>query len=184
MLFRSVLDLLGEGDSVTHCYHPKTGHPWLTDGRPTPALERALGRGVLLDVGHGAASFGFEVARRAIAAGFPPHTISTDVHVRNVGGPVYDLATTMTKLLDCGLPLDAVVAAVTDHPRAVLRTPEPWLGADGVVRHATVFRMTATPPSSALSSPRIYRDALGVERRPASYIVPIGTITDGRLTPN
>ncbi|MGH3375460.1 MAG: amidohydrolase/deacetylase family metallohydrolase [Actinoallomurus sp.] len=183
-LIEDVLDLLDDGDSVTHCYHPKTGHPWRPDGRPVPALERALERGVLLDVGHGAASFGFEVASRAIAAGYPPHTISTDAHIRNIGGPVHDLATTMTKLLACGLPLDAVVAAVTDHPRAVLRTPEPWLGAGGAVRHATVFRMTADPPPSVAPPHRIYRDALGVERRPASYVVPLGTITDSRLTAN
>jgi dihydroorotase len=181
-MIEDVLDLLDAGDSVTHCYHAKTGNPWRPDGRPVPALERALERGVLLDVGHGAASFGFEVASRAIASGFPPHTISTDVHIRNIGGPVHDLATTMTKLLACGLPLDAVVAAVTDAPRAVLRTPEPWLGADGEVRHATVFRVTPEPPASAAPPSRSYRDALGVERRPASYIVPIGTITGGRLT--
>jgi dihydroorotase len=178
-MIEDVLDLLADGDTVTHCYHAKTGNPWRPDGRPEPALARALERGVLLDVGHGAASFGFEVASRAVAAGFPPHTISTDVHVRNIGGPVHDLATTMTKLLACGMPLDAVVAAVTDRPREVLRMPEPWLGVDGAVRHATVFRMaTSAPPH------RTYRDALGTERLPASHVIPVGTVTNGRATLN
>jgi dihydroorotase len=67
-LIEDVLDLLDEGDTATHCYHGKTGHPWRPDGTPTPALARALDRGVLLDVGHGVASFSFAVASRAVAA--------------------------------------------------------------------------------------------------------------------
>jgi dihydroorotase len=174
-LIEDVLDLLGPGDVVTHCYHGKTGHPWQRDGRPRPALERALDRGVLLDVGHGAASFSYEMARRAVAAGFPPDTISTDAHVRNVGGPVHDLPTTMTKLLACGMPVEDVVAAVTDRPRRVLRAPEPWLGGDGGVRHATAFRLDAAPPPG-----RTYRDAGGAEIRPGTHVVPVATVTDGR----
>ncbi|MEV0403074.1 amidohydrolase/deacetylase family metallohydrolase [Actinoallomurus sp. NPDC050550] len=177
-LIEHVLDLLDDGDVITHCYHDKTGNPWRPDGRPESALARALDRGVLLDVGHGAASFSFAVASRAIAAGFPPHTISTDVHVRNISGLVYDLPTTMTKLLSCGLPIESVIAAVTERPRRILRTPEPWIDSDGTVRHATVFRLTHTTPPE-----RVYRDAGGDERAPASYIVPVATVVNGRVTP-
>ncbi|WP_433517399.1 hypothetical protein ACQP2T_18775 [Nonomuraea sp. CA-143628] len=150
-LIEDVLDLLDEGDVITHCYHGKTGHPWRPDGTPTPALARALDRGVLLDVGHGVASFSFEVAERAIAAGFPPHSISTDIHVRNIGGPVHDLATTITKLVACGLPLENAITAVTDAPRRVLRMDSPdteWLADDGAIRHATVFRLAETATGS------------------------------------
>jgi dihydroorotase len=173
-LIEHVLDLLDEGDTATHCYHGKTCHPWLPDGRPAPALARVLDRGVLLDVGHGAASFSFAVASRALAAGFAPHMVSTDAHVRNIGGPVHDLATTMTKLLDCGMPLEAVVAAVTDRPRGVLRMPEPWLEPDVTVRHATVFRLSPSAPPH-----RTYRDATGTERTPATHIVPVATVAGG-----
>jgi dihydroorotase len=176
-LIEDVLDLLGDGDVVTHCYHGKTGHPWRADGRPSPALDRALDRGVRLDVGHGAASFAADVARRAIAAGFPPHSISTDVHVRNIRGPVHDLPTTMTKLLACGMPLDDVITAVTDAPRETLRAPEPWLTEDGVVRHATVFRLTGAPPPH-----RGYEDARGIALDPAAHIVPVATVSDGTVT--
>ncbi|NUR90420.1 MAG: amidohydrolase/deacetylase family metallohydrolase [Nonomuraea sp.] len=174
-LIEDVLDLLGPGDVVTHCFHAKTGHPWLPDGRPGPALAAALERGVLLDVGHGAASFGWDVAERAVAAGFPPHTISTDLHVRNVGGPVFSLAATITKLLACGMPLPGAITAVTDAPRRVLRLEEPWLAADGFVRHATIFRIA--------DEPRTYRDSRGVERQVARQVVPVATIRDGVLRP-
>ena len=132
---------------------------------------------MLLDVGHGAASFGRDVAARAIATGCPPHTISTDVHVRNIGGPVHDLATTMTKLLACGMPLKAVVAAVTTTPRAgAAGSAARGSADDGAVRHATVFRLTARRRPAAC-----YRDATGAVRDPGSHIVPVATISNGRL---
>lgn len=175
-LVEDILDRLGEGDVVTHCFHGKTGTPWRADGEPCDALHRALERGVRLDVGHGAASFSYRVAERAIAAGRPPHSISTDLHVRNVGGPVYDLATTMTKLLACGMALRDVIAAVTDGPRATLGA-EPWLGADGTVRHATLFRLGEPVPG------RSYVDALGEMRPVERAIVPVAAIVAGRVRP-
>lgn len=136
-----VLDLLDGGDVVTHCFHGKPGYPWNSDGTPVPALARALERGVLLDVGHGAASFDAGVAGRAVAAGFAPHSISTDLHARNVDGPVYSLAAVTTKMLALGMPLQKIVRAVTDVPRAMLGASRPWIADDATVRHATLFRV-------------------------------------------
>jgi dihydroorotase len=76
--------------------------------------------GIRLDIGHGAASFDFGVARRAIADGLKPWSISTDLHLHNIDGPVHDMATTMAKLLAVGLPLDEVIPAVTERPRGFL----------------------------------------------------------------
>lgn len=173
-----VLDLLDAGDVVTHCFHGKTGRPWHSDGTATPALRRALERGVLLDVGHGAASFDVRVARSAVAAGTHPHSISTDIHVRNIDGPVFDLATVMTKLLDCGLTLSEVVRCVTANPRRTIGIDDPWLGRDGTIRHATVFRVTEQAPPG-----RRYVDAAGTALQPRRHIVPVATIQDGLPRP-
>lgn len=167
-----VLELLQAGDVITHCYHGKSDNsPWKRDGAPNPALAGAFRRGVLLDVGHGAASFDFGVAERAIKAGFPPNSISTDIHIRNIDGPVHSLATTMTKLLACGMSLESVIVAVTAAPRRVLRMDDPWIVADGRVRHATVFRFSRTE--------REFIDAYGERRTSEREIVPVGTIVDG-----
>lgn len=173
-LIDDVLDLLDAGDTVTHCFHGKLGYPWLETGEPTAALRRALDRGVRLDVGHGAASFDYAVARRAVAAGFLPHTISTDIHVRNIHGPVFDIATVMTKMLDCGMPLPAVIEAVTAAPRATLGLDEPWLAAGGRIAHATLFEIAPTAPAG-----RRYVDSAGTSVDPAENIVALATITDG-----
>jgi dihydroorotase len=177
-LIGDVLDRLDEGDVVTHCFHGKVGGPWQPGGSPSAALRRALERGVRLDVGHGRASFSFHVAERAIGSGWLPASISTDLHVRNIAGPVHDLATTMTKLLGCGMELRQVVAAVTAHPRRVLACEEPWLGEGGLIRHATVFRIAA---GSADRGP--YTDAHGVVRSFDRHVIPLATIVNGRPLP-
>jgi dihydroorotase len=111
-----VLDLLRPGDIVTHC----------ASGLAAPlgpAVHAAVERGVLLDLGHGSGAFAFDVLERQLAAGLRPHTISTDLHARSLHGPVFDLPTTMAKLLAAGLPLSEVVAATTEAPARALGLP-------------------------------------------------------------
>jgi dihydroorotase len=174
-LIDDVLDLLDAGDVITHCFHGKTGYPWTRTGAPGPALARARERGVLLDVGHGAASFDLGVARRAVQAGHLPDSISTDIHVRNIDGPVHSLAAVMTKLHAAGMPLAEVVRAVTATPRAILGADRPWRGADGAVEHATIFRVTADPPTGLAN-----RADAGAPFEPARHIVPVAVVVAGR----
>jgi dihydroorotase len=117
-----LLSQLGEGDIVTHCFHGKD-EGTLVDGRQQvlPGVVGARERGILFDVGHGAGSFDFRVARAALEQGFPPDTVSSDLHAYNVDGPVFDQATTLSKLLAIGMPLADVIACATAAPAAALR---------------------------------------------------------------
>ena len=85
------------------------------DGRVWPEAIAARERGILFDVGHGSGSFTWRVARAALAQGFPPDTISSDIHAYNCAGPVYDLPRTLSKLLHLGMPLVDVIAAATSR---------------------------------------------------------------------
>ena len=49
-----------------------------------------------------------------------PHTISSDLHQYNIQGPVFDLATTVSKLLHLGMPLMEALRRVTATPAQVL----------------------------------------------------------------
>ncbi|MEX2541220.1 MAG: amidohydrolase/deacetylase family metallohydrolase [Trueperaceae bacterium] len=111
-----VLDQLKEGDIVTHCFTPY--HGGIVDHRLRikDAVRDARERGVLFDVAHGAGSFSFEVAEAALMQDFPPDTISTDLHARNLNGPVHDLPTTMSKFLALGMELEEVIARATHVP--------------------------------------------------------------------
>ncbi len=116
-----LLRQLGEGDIVTHCFHANEGGILTPEGRLHEEVASARSRGVVFDVGHGAGSFAYRVARAAFAQGFPPDTVSSDLHAHNVAGPVYDQATTLSKLLHCGMSLAEVVAATTTAPAAAIR---------------------------------------------------------------
>jgi dihydroorotase len=117
-----LLPQLRRGDIVTHCFHGNKGGILDDRGRLAPGVMRARERGVLFDIGHGAGSFSYRVARAAIREGFAPDSISSDLHAHNVGGPAYDQATTLSKLLHMGMELADVIRATTSTPaRAIGR---------------------------------------------------------------
>jgi dihydroorotase len=111
-----LLPQLRRGDVVTHCFHGNEGGILDSGGRVIPAALSARERGVLFDIGHGVGSFAYRVARPAIEQGFPPDTVSSDLHAHNADWPVFDLATTLSKLLHVGMDLDQVILAATAGP--------------------------------------------------------------------
>ncbi len=141
-LLEDVLDLLEEGDVVTHAFHGKPGGNLMEDPRSLAAVHEARARGVLLDVGHGAASFSFKVMRFAREQGIETDLISTDLHRNSIKGPAYDLPTTLSKLLNLGMQLDQVIAAGSTRPSSFLDPTEgkDWLKV-GQNADLTVFRV-------------------------------------------
>jgi dihydroorotase len=119
-----VMDLMRPGDVVTHCYNGHTLGIVDQDGKIKPGVREARARGVLFDVGHGLGSFNFAAARKAMQAGFLPDTISTDLYSLNINGPVYDLPTTMSKLLYLGMSFDEVLQRTTTNPAKVINRIE------------------------------------------------------------
>lgn len=113
-----LLDRLRPGDVVTHAFHGK-GETVASAGN-IEAAAAAQDRGIVLDLGHGAGSFSFEVAAAALAAGVAPDTISTDLHTASRDWPVIDLPTTMSKMIALGMPIDDAIAAVTSRPAAII----------------------------------------------------------------
>jgi dihydroorotase len=134
-----ILDVLTPGDIVTHCFHGKRGGNLLEDPALFERARRMQADGVVLDIGHGFASFAYDTARRALDMGLKPTTISTDLHARNIGGPVWDLPLVMSKLLVLGLALEEVVGMVTDAARRAVAEPVADPFAPGAFARLTVF---------------------------------------------
>jgi len=111
-----ILDGLRAGDVLTHAYHGNAEGILDENGKVRQDIRAAADRGVVFDAGHGRGSFSWEVAERAIGDGFLANTISSDLHVYNLHGPVFDLATTVMKFVHLGLPLDDALARATLHP--------------------------------------------------------------------
>ena len=92
----------------------------MEDSKSLDAVKDAKERGVLMDVGHGAASFSFEVMQFALDQGIKADIISTDLHQNNVQGPVFNLPTTLSKLLNLGMSLEEVIKAGSNRPAGFL----------------------------------------------------------------
>jgi dihydroorotase len=122
--YEAVVDRLRPGDVLTHCYRPFPNAPVDGKGRVKPAVLAARERGVIFDIGHGKGSFAWKTARAMMAAGFPPDTISSDVHALCINGPAYDLVTTMSKFLCLGMALGDIIAASTVNAARALQRPE------------------------------------------------------------
>ena len=136
-----IVELLRPGDIVTHSYHGKEVSPYLPDGTPKEAFQRARERGVLIDVGHGKESFSWPVYQRAAAKGFVPDTISTDLYNANMNGPVWSLPVVMSKLMALGMTLEDAVEKSTSAPAAALRLPLLGRLEPGCLGDLTVFRL-------------------------------------------
>ncbi len=139
-----VLDEMRAGDILTHCFTGGGRGILGPDGRVGPEALAARRRGVRFDVGHGAGSFSFAVARAAVAQGFLPDSISTDLHVYSVVTPVVDLPTTMAKFLHLGVPCADLVALATVGPAASIGIARPEI-AVGAPADLTVLRIVDGP---------------------------------------
>jgi dihydroorotase len=167
-LFDEVLEILTPGDVVTHCFNGKAGGSIMEDEDLFLLAERCAREGIRLDVGHGGASFSFKVAEAAIARGLLPFSISTDLHARSLDSPVWDLGTTMSKLLAVGMPLDAVVEAATLAPMSVIGLPTENRLAPGARAEFTIFDL--------VDGDLRIKDSMGAEAHLKQLITPRWTI--------
>ena len=135
-----ILRLLRPGDVITHCFQGNGDNIIDEKGRVIPEAWKAREDGIIFDVGHGAGSFRYEIAQRAMEQGFISDVISTDLHTGNINGPVYDLPTTLSKLMHLGLPLaDVIEKATFSAAKAIQREAQLGNLKVGTVADVAVF---------------------------------------------
>ncbi|MBI5649145.1 MAG: amidohydrolase/deacetylase family metallohydrolase, partial [Chloroflexi bacterium] len=137
--YEDVLERLRPGDILTHCLRPFPNSPATAQGTVKQAVLEARRRGVIFDIGHGKGSFAFKTARAMLANGFPPDTISSDVHALCIDGPAFDQVTTMSKFLCLGMPLPEVIARSTVNAAMALKRPELGSLKPGCVGDVTIL---------------------------------------------
>ena len=170
--YTEILDRLRPGDVLTHCFRPAPNAPVDGAGRVLASLRAARSRGVLFDIAHGMGSFGFESAEAALADGFAPDIISSDVHTLSLNGPAYDLLHTMSKLLNCGIAVEDVIRMATDAPARALRRSELGHLAVGAPADISLLRIAEVPLS--------FVDAVGVRRDGVRLLRPVGLLRAGQ----
>jgi dihydroorotase len=177
-----VLKYLNPGDIITHMFTAHPGGLLDTNGKLWPQVRDAKETGVLMDVGHGLHNLSFDVARKVLDQGLQPDGVSTDGHRGNRAGPVYDLPTTMAKLMALGFSLNQVVRMATEnaarllgraHEMGTLRIRQPaeisvlrltdreWTAIDS--QKGTIPARQALVPVYAIRGDTIY-EALPVQR--------------------
>jgi dihydroorotase len=121
-----LLKHLRPGDILTHTYAHVRGRIPIVDenGKVRPYVWEARKRGVIFDAGHGGGSFLFRQAVPAMTQGFHPDVISTDLHTGSMNGGMKDILNTMSKFLNMGMPLRAVISANTARAAEAIKRPD------------------------------------------------------------
>jgi dihydroorotase len=170
-----LLEKMRPGDLHTHFYNDR--HLELLDrrtGQIQPFMLEARQRGVLFDLGHGGGSFLWPVADRAMKLGFPPDTISTDIHSSSILGTQSDMPNCMSKMLTLGMELKEIVYRSTVTPaRAINHFPE--IGTLGEGRDADIAVLALEDGVFA------YHDAWEMKRMATRRIANVLTIRSGEI---
>ena len=117
-----ILAHMRPGDIITHCFH---GQDHGIMGPEKQFLLRevveAQRLGIVFDCAHGRGGhFNFPLIEKALDQGFLPDTISTDLtFMTATRGPVFDLTTTMSKLMHFGASIEDVVLRATARPAKI-----------------------------------------------------------------
>jgi dihydroorotase len=124
-VMNTALKVFKPGDVLAHVYSSMPDGI-VGNGEGIPEfVRRANDHGILFDIGYGI-NFSYAIARKMMAAGIYPRTISSDTHgdftaYHDNSKLDYSLCGAMTRLWALGMPLDQVVAATTVHPAQILR---------------------------------------------------------------
>lgn len=115
-------DCLRPGDIFCHCYQGAGNPVCREDGSMDPGIIEARKRGVLFDAANGKGNFSLQTARRALAAGFEPDIISTDLTIDKFNMPPYakSLPLVLSKYLALGMDLMTVLEKVTVNPARLM----------------------------------------------------------------
>ncbi len=164
---------LRPGDVVTHAFR-QWGGVVSAERTVTDEIRQAQANGIVFDVGHGGGSCSFDTIETALAQGFYPDTISSDVSTLSVEGPVYDQVTTMSKFLHFGIPLEDVVRLSTLAPAQKM----------GIAEDLGSLAVGTTADISILSVDEGEYTFMDAERKTTSAtkkINSVETVKDGKL---
>lgn len=169
-----LLALLRPGDIFCHVFHG-TGETVVAEGRLKYSVKKARERGIIFDAANGSNHFSFATAEVALAEGFFPDVISTDLTVKTLfKPPVYSLPYTLSKYLAIGCGLSDVISAATKIP-ARLMGMEGKIGtlAFGAYADIAIFKLV----SQAVT----FVDTFKQTRKGNQMLFPQMTIVNGQI---
>lgn len=167
--------LFRRGDIYAHAFHGKGSTIIGQDGHVLTEVIAARRRGVIFDCAHGRSHFSIHTAQRAIAEGFFPDIISSDLSRFTFNkSPTFNLPWVMSKLLALGMPLLDIIAACTATPARLMNMAQ-RIGtlAPGACADIALFK---------LDSARVtFTDIQGRELQGENVFIPTMTIRAGEI---
>ena len=141
---RPLADLLTKklrpGDIYTHCFSGNRDELISETGKINPGMFAGRQRGVYFDIGHGGGSFRWNVAVAALRQGFPPDSISTDLHIGSMNRGMQTMVRTVSKIYNLDVPLYDVIKMSTSNPAHQIKRTDLGHLSEGAVADVAVFR--------------------------------------------
>ncbi len=170
-----VLDKFRPGDMHTHFYNDRQVEVVSRfGGKVQPYMWEARRRGVLFDMGHGAGSFLWPVASKAMADGFPPDTISTDLHQKSVRTGAPDMPNCISKMMLLGMPFAEAVRRSTVTPaESIKKFPQIGTLGEGKIADIAVLKME--------QGTFAFKDAWGKKKMGSRRVRAVMTVREGEI---
>ena len=170
-----VLDKFRPGDMHTHFYNDRQVEVVSRfGGKVQPYMWEARRRGVLFDMGHGAGSFLWPVASKAMADGFPPDTISTDLHQKSVRTGAPDMPNCISKMMLLGMPFAEAVRRSTVTPaQSIKKFPQIGTLGEGKTADIAVLKME--------QGTFAFKDAWGKKKMGSWRVRAVMTVREGEI---
>lgn len=166
--------LLRPGDVICHIYQNRGKYTCLdSQGKVLPELWEARRRGVLFDASNGRSNYDLEVCQAAIAQGFTPNIISSDINTSSdFLQPLHSLPRILSKFLDFGMTLEQVLDTVTKVPAELIGRPDLASMEEGTEGDLCILRLK----KKAIS----YQDVNGNSFQGTQVLVPMMTFKGGK----
>lgn len=167
--------ILRPGDVVCHCYQGKGTETILNpDGTIRAGILEARKRGVLFDASNGRNNYDLEVCQKAMAQGFHPDIISSDINTSGLFlQPLHSLPRIMSKYLALGMSLEDVLDAVTLTPARLAGREDLASMEAGTTGDITILRI--------VNKELEYSDMAGHRMTGSQAIVPQLTMKGGKI---
>ena len=165
--------MLRPGDVVCHIYQNRGENTCLdADGKVLDGLWAARKRGVLFDASNGRGNYDLNTCQAAIAQGFLPDIISSDInYIGSFLQPLHSLPRVLSKYLDFGLSLEQVLDCAVTRPAELVGMPELASMAVGTPADVAIFELRKKPVS--------YFDINGNTFDGSQVLVPMMTFKGG-----
>jgi predicted amidohydrolase len=113
---KDILAILSPGDVYCHVFHDTgSGISFDPNGRLLPEVWEARKRGILFDAAHGRGSVSFRFVRAALAEGFKPDFITSDISRFSLNrSPAYSFSYILSEFLHFGFTFKDIVKMNTE----------------------------------------------------------------------